>query len=161
MLVVDVPGDASHGAPGHLAGFVAGSADVGRLYRSFVWRDGVRAALPLAGRLLRSLPRVVETLRHGTDGHPSSGRGTELLAIAVDQSQRGAGVGRALVAGFLDEVVAGGGDAVHVVVGADNASAVRLYRRAGFEEAARFELHPGTESLLLQWERAPAAGRDP
>ena len=32
-------------------------------------------------------------------------------------------------------------------------AAVALYRRAGFEAVERFELHPGTESLLLQWDR--------
>jgi hypothetical protein len=33
--------------------------------------------------------------------------------------------------------------------------AVALYRRAGFEDVERFELHPGTESLLMQWDRNP------
>ncbi|MGB7050983.1 MAG: GNAT family N-acetyltransferase, partial [Acidimicrobiales bacterium] len=139
-------------APGDLGGFVAGAADVRRLYRSFVLRDGVAAALPVVPRLVRSLPRVTETFRHGTAGDSGSGRGTELLAIAVDPRQRGGGVGRVLVAAFLDQVVADGGDAAHVVVGAENAPAVHLYLRAGFVQAGRFELHPGTESLLLQWD---------
>jgi ribosomal-protein-alanine N-acetyltransferase len=118
----------------------------------------VLAALPVAARLLRSLPRAIETLRHGIGSGGGTGRGTELLAIAVGTSQRGGGVGGALVAAFLDRVVAGGGDAAYVVVGADNAVAVSLYRRAGFAEAGRFELHPGTESLLLQWGRTPEDG---
>lgn len=143
---------------GEIGGFVAGAADVRRLYRSFVLRDGFAAALPVALRLVRSLPRVRETLRHGTTGDGGSGRGTELLAIAVDPAERGHGFGRALVAAFLDRVVADGVDAAHVVVGADNVAAVSLYRRAGFEEATRFELHPGTESLLLQWDRPPVDG---
>jgi ribosomal protein S18 acetylase RimI-like enzyme len=141
-----------------IAGFVAGATDVRRLYRSFVLRDGIVAAVPVGLRLLRSLPRVRETLRHGTAGDAGSGRGTELLAIAVDPDERGRGVGRALVAAFLERVKADGGDAAHVVVGADNAAAVGLYRRAGFDEAARFELHPGTVSLLLQWERPSPEG---
>ncbi len=69
----------------------------------------------------------------------------------------GSRVGR-LVAAFLAEVSARGGDAAHVVVGADNAAAVALYRRAGFEAVDRFELHPGTESLLMQWDRDPGTG---
>jgi ribosomal protein S18 acetylase RimI-like enzyme len=143
---------------GGVRGFVAGAADVRGLYRSFLLRDGVAAAVPVALRLLRSLPRVRETLRHGTAHDAGSGRGTELLAIAVDPKDRGGGVGRALVAAFLDRVVAEGGDAAHVVVGADNTAAVGLYRHAGFEEATRFELHPGTVSLLLQWDLPPAGG---
>jgi ribosomal protein S18 acetylase RimI-like enzyme len=150
FLLVAAAADAP---PGEAGGFIAGAADVRRLYRSFVLRDGVAAALPVFLRLVRSLPRVTETLRHGTDGDAGSGRGTELLAVAVDPRQRGGGVGLALVVAFLDRVVADGGTAAHVVVGAENASAVHLYARAGFVETGRFELHPGTESLLLQWDR--------
>jgi ribosomal protein S18 acetylase RimI-like enzyme len=156
LLVAAAPG----APPGDLGGFIAGAVDVRRLYRSFVLRDGVAAALPVVLRLVRSLPRVTETLRHGTASDAGSGRGTELLAIAVDPRQRGGGVGHALVAAFLDQVVADGGEAAHVVVGAENGPAVHLYLRAGFVEAGRFELHPGTESLLLQW-NLPASGVRP
>jgi ribosomal protein S18 acetylase RimI-like enzyme len=156
LLVAAAPG----APPGEVDGFIAGASDVRRLYRSFLLRDGMAAALPVVFRLVRWLPRVTETLRHGTDGDAGSGRGTELLAIAVDPHQRGGGVGHALVVAFLDQVVADGGNAAHVVVGAENASAVQVYARAGFVEARRFELHPGTESLLMQWDR-PANGVRP
>jgi ribosomal protein S18 acetylase RimI-like enzyme len=143
--------------PRGVAGFIAGSDDVGRLYRAFVRHDGVRAALSAFGRLLSSLPRVLQTLRHGKKGG-GTGRGTELLAVAVDASRHGHGIGRALVEAFLGEVVARGGKSAHVVVGAHNIRAIELYRQAGFVEAARFEMHPGTSSLLLQWDRP--AGQD-
>jgi len=145
--------------PGQTAGFIAGSSDLRDLYRTFVLRDGVRAALPVARRLIRELPRVFETLRHGAGG-AGAGRGTELLAVAVDPSWRGRGLGRVLVRAFLDEVVARGGDAAQVVVGAANTSAVALYRQAGFVESRRFELHSGTESLLLEWVRPSPSGAD-
>ena len=38
------------------------------------------------------------------------------------------------------------------MVAAGNETAAALYRRAGFEMVDRFELHAGTESLLMQWE---------
>ena len=137
---------------GTTAGFIAGSTDVGALYRSFVWHDGVPAAVQAAGPLVRGWRRVLDTLGHATSG-TGVGRGPELLAVAVDPAWQGRGVGRMLVEAFLDEAEARGQDAAHVVVGADNRGAVALYERAGFVTAKRFELHAGTESLLMQWDR--------
>ncbi len=133
-------------------GYIAGSADVGRLYRRFVVRDGPAAAVAAAGRLARSWRRVAETSHHGLSG-VGQGRGTELLAVAVDPDWTGQGVGGALVAAFLAEVTRRGGDAAYVVVAADNAGAIAVYRRAGFAPLERFELHAGATSLLMQWDR--------
>ena len=133
-------------------GFLAGSTDVAGLYRSFLFRDGPSAALACAGRLLRSWRRVLETLRHGSgDGE----QGAELLAVAVDPLVRGQGAGMLLVNGFLDEIGRLGQNSAHVVVAADNEKAVALYARAGFHMAERFELHRGTESLLMRWPATP------
>jgi ribosomal protein S18 acetylase RimI-like enzyme len=142
---------------GTTVGFVAGSTDVARLYRSFLWRDGIPAGIRAAGSLLSGWRRVLDTLGHASAGGPGAGRGPELLAIAVDPAWQGGGVGRLLVGSFLDEVGARGADAAHVVVGADNRSAVSLYQQAGFVAVERFELHAGTESLLMQWDRPPGA----
>ncbi len=144
---------------GRVVGFLAGSTDVASLYRSFLLHDGVAAALPVAGRLVTNWRRARETLAHGSSGRATKGRGAELLAIAVDPSERSRGTGTALVAAFLDEVTALGGTSAYVVVGEDNGAAVALYDRAHFTERDRFELHPGTTSLLLQWDRAPVGGR--
>ena len=129
-------------------GFLAGSTDVATLYRAFLWRDGPVAALSCGGRLLRSWRLVLETLRHGTGG---TGEGAELLAIAVDPAARGRGAGTLLVEEFLSEIRRRRQNAGYVVVGAGNETAIALYRRTGFEVVDRFELHAGTESLLMQW----------
>jgi ribosomal protein S18 acetylase RimI-like enzyme len=139
---------------GTVVGFIAGSADIGRLYRSFLVRDGLAAGLSAAPRLIRSWRRVLETLGHGSGDGADTGRGTELLAVAVDPGREGEGIGKALVGAFLDRVVASGRTSAYVVVGADNAGAVGLYARAGFEAAREFELHAGTRSLLMQWDRS-------
>jgi ribosomal protein S18 acetylase RimI-like enzyme len=141
-------------AQGTPVGFIAGSTDVAGLYRSFLWRDGVLAAFQAAAPLARGWPRVFETLRHGASDRAGTTRGAELLSVAVDPDWRGRGAGRLLVAAFLAEGVARGSDAAHVVVGADNDGAVALYKQAGFVALERFELHPGTQSLLMQWEGA-------
>jgi ribosomal protein S18 acetylase RimI-like enzyme len=133
-------------------GFLAGSTDVASLYRTFVWCDGAAAVLACGWRLLRSWRRVLETLRHGTGG---AGEGAELLAVAVDPIVQGRGAGTLLVERFLTEIGLRGQDAAYVVVAAGNEAAVALYRRAGFRPVKRFELHPGTESLLMQWTTRP------
>ena len=140
-------------ADGSPVGFVAGSTDLSGLYRSFVLRDGLPAALHSLGPLVRGWRRGLETLRHGSSGQSGVGQGAELLAIALDPSWQGRGVGTTLVTAFLDELGDRAVEDAYVVVAADNAAAIRLYRNAGFAEADRFELHPGTTSLLLQWHR--------
>jgi ribosomal protein S18 acetylase RimI-like enzyme len=146
-------------AEGRVVGFVAGSGDVGGLYRSFLWHDGAAAALSVAGRLLRRWRLALETLRHGSADGGGKGEGVELLAIAVEPGHQGAGVGRALVGSFLDRVEQGPDRAAYVVVASDNANAVGLYLRAGFAVDQEFELHSGASSLLMQWRRPePAAG---
>lgn len=138
--------------PGGPVGFIAGSTDVSGLYKSFIWHDGLRALTGAARPLLSGWKRVLETLRHGGSPGAGGGRGGELLAVAVDPRCQGRSVGRRLVGAFLDQIVASSCDAAHVIVGADNDRAVALYERCGFVAVEPFELHPGTVSLLMQWE---------
>jgi ribosomal protein S18 acetylase RimI-like enzyme len=137
---------------GATVGFIAGSTDIRRLYRSFLWRDGVVAAIRSLCPLVRGWRRVLETVRHGSAGGRGMTRGAELLSVAVDPAQQDRGAGRLLVASFLEEAADRGCQFAHVVVGADNARAIALYERAGFVTTERFELHPGTESLLMLWD---------
>jgi ribosomal protein S18 acetylase RimI-like enzyme len=141
-------------SPGGPVGFIAGSTDVSGLYKSFIWHDGLRAMIGAARPLLSGWKRVLETLRHG-GSTGEGGRGGELLAVAVDPRCQGQRVGRRLVGAFLDQIVASSYDAAHVVVGADNDRAVSLYEQCGFIPVEHFELHPGTVSLLMQWELTP------
>lgn len=140
---------------GRAVGFLAGSVDVGDLYRAFLVRDGARAVLDCAGRLVRSPRRVLETLRHGTSSEPAE---AELLAVAVDPTARGLGGGNMLVEGFLTEIARRGRSTADVVVASGNAPAIALYRRTGFAVVERFELHRGSESLLMRHVGPPAEG---
>ena len=145
---------------GTAVGFIAGSVATGRLYRSFLRRDGVGAFLSAPLRLVTALPRVLETLRHGRDDGGASGSrlgsgngrdgGGELLAVAVDPEWRGRHVGRHLVEGFLRELENRGVRCAHVVVGAGNEAAIAMYRRSGFTPARTFEMHRGTRSLVME-----------
>jgi ribosomal-protein-alanine N-acetyltransferase len=143
------------------AGFVAGSTDVGRLYREFLRHDGPAAVVRCAPRLARAAPRAWETLRYGTrpagggpgggPAAPHAGAGeAELLAMAVDPGFRRRGVGAALVQAFFQRAASAGSPSARVVVGASNAAAVTLYRHGGFTDQHELEVHRGVRSLVLR-----------
>jgi ribosomal protein S18 acetylase RimI-like enzyme len=139
-------------------GFVAGTEDVRELYTEFLWHDGFSAARAALPRVLRSSRRVFETLRYGVGGTGSGDKSTadatpaaELLAIAVAPDERGHGAGHALVDAFTGELSVRRVARARVVVGADNAGAIALYQRSGFNLSETIEVHRGTPSLVLTW----------
>ena len=91
---------------GTTVGFIAGSTDVGGLYRSFLVRDGVVAALQSCRHLAPEWRRVVETLRHGSRTEPVPGGAPSSWPWPWTGSCQGKGSGRTLVAAFLAEVSA-------------------------------------------------------
>jgi ribosomal protein S18 acetylase RimI-like enzyme len=142
FLLVAVDGD-------EVVGFLAGACDLHGLYRSFVARDGLVAGAVAAPRLVRSLPRALETFRYpsDTEGLPAA----EILAVAVDGRWTGRGVGRALVEEGLAELRRRGVGSAKVVAGAANSAALGLYERAGFDHRGRITVHRGTDSEVLVW----------
>lgn len=137
-------------ADGEVVGFVAGTDDVGRLYREFILHDGVAAGLAAAPRLVRSWRRMYETLRYpaqGGDDLPAA----EILAVAVADRAARRGFGRSLVGAALGEFGRRGVPAAKVVAGADNTAAVALYEACGFTRRARVAVHAGTASEVLVW----------
>lgn len=134
---------------GRVVGFAAGTDDLRRLYASFLLHDGLVAVVVAAPRLLRQRRRVLETLRY-----PSSGGDlppAELLALAVDSSHRGAGIGRRLTAAAVDEFSRREVRAAKVVVGSQNQAALALYHSAGFHRAQTLEVHSGATSHVMTW----------
>ena len=134
---------------GAVQGFIAGTEDVGALYKSFALRDGVLAGIVAAPRVVRSWRRVWETLCYpsGEQDLPPA----ELLAVAVAPSARGKGLGRELVAALQSQFERRDVKEARVTVAAHNDSAIALYKRCGFRRAARIEVHEGTPSEVLVW----------
>jgi ribosomal protein S18 acetylase RimI-like enzyme len=144
------PSDGDH----QVIGFVSGTESVPGLYREFLLRDGVVAGIVAAPQLVRAVPKLIETFRYGTSdaqpGPQGTGSETELLSLAVAPEARRLGVGASLVDSFHAAAKSSGSISARVVVGATNEAAIRLYESGGFVEAERFELHAGSESLLLR-----------
>lgn len=133
-----------------ISGFVAATDDTPRLYRHFLLRDAVRACWAAAPSVARAPRRVWETLRYGT-ADDASQPAAEILAIAVDNSARGHGIGGALVNAAIDHLRTGGVTEVKVVTAADNAPALRMYKKVGFVDVGTAEVHPGTVQKVLLW----------
>jgi ribosomal protein S18 acetylase RimI-like enzyme len=134
---------------GQLIAFAAGATDVSALYREFIVRDGVVAAVAAAPRLARSWRRVYETLRYPatTAELPRA----EVLAVVTADAAAGRGLGTATVRALTAELSARGASRVKVTVGAANAPALALYRGCGFEHAAQIRVHGDTSSEVLVW----------
>lgn len=84
-------------AEGRVAGFILGSYDSRRWYRTFVLRQGPRAALCLFPKLF--VPRHLAAIRRGASYFPQASPEdppAEILGIVVDQLSKGLGLGNAL-----------------------------------------------------------------
>jgi ribosomal protein S18 acetylase RimI-like enzyme len=135
---------------GPVVGFAAATESTGQLYKSFALRDGIVAGVTAAPQLVRSWRRVLETLRYpGHEGETLPA--AEILAVAVDASAGGRGVGRRVVDAATARLAARGVAEVKVITGSDNVAALKLYERCGFVPRARIEVHEGTSSEVLVW----------
>jgi len=77
------------------------------------------------------------------------------LSMAVVPAQRGRGVGRALLRGFLARLVEAGERAASLAVSLRNEPALRLYRRGGFRE-----VKSDGQRLVMLW-KSDGAGPGP
>lgn len=81
----------------------------------------------------------------------------DVQTVAVRASAQGHGLGRALVERLLEEMARRGARQALLEVRADNASALRLYERLGFERIAqRSRYYPdGGDALIMRRSLAP------
>jgi len=83
----------------------------------------------------------------------------ELINIAVDQTVRRQGVGRALLTALLEEASAHGVTTVHLEVRASNAPALTLYEALGFRPIGRrrgYYQNPCEDAILMTRTKEPA-----
>jgi glycosyltransferase involved in cell wall biosynthesis/ribosomal protein S18 acetylase RimI-like enzyme len=132
---------------GHdVVGFAAAVPSVRRFYRRFFVRRGIAALLAAMPRLVRPgvIRRAWETARYPTSTRPLPE--AELLAIAVQDTSRTAGIGRTLAGVSLDTIARHGVAEVKVVVQEDNDIANRFYERIGFELVTKVAVHDDRKS---------------
>jgi ribosomal-protein-alanine N-acetyltransferase len=111
------------------------------------WSDGEVEQLLLDANVIADRALVGRALagfiltRHAADE-------AEILSIAVDKRMRGRGLGRKLLQRNLQRLAGLGVCSVFLEVGADNASALGLYERMGFEQVGKRERYYGGELTL-------------
>jgi ribosomal protein S18 acetylase RimI-like enzyme len=146
-------------AEGFVAGFVRPAAFY-QLLRSRRVRLGV-AAMPALLRRPTLLPRLLRNGRRAADSSrgPQADRESELASIGVAPTGQGKGIGRALVAAFIEHSRARGADRVSLTTDVrDNESVNRFYQTLGFHVAGvetvgerlmnRYELPLRTEGSI-------------
>lgn len=113
----------------------------------------------LAGRPRRDY--VVAAASDGTiagyAGVDCAGDTADVMTIAVDTSYRGTGLGDRLLGDLLGRASAAGAQSVLLEVRADNAPALGLYGRHGFEQVSvrRRYYQPGDVDALVLRRRLP------
>jgi ribosomal protein S18 acetylase RimI-like enzyme len=134
---------------GRIVAFAAASDNVGGFYKDFLIHDGVVASLGSAPRVLRSIPRILETLRYPslTSTLPSA----EILSVATDESVGGQGFGSMALTHATRELERRGCRSAKVVAGAANDPALRLYHRNGFASHTEISVHGDATSEVLVW----------
>jgi ribosomal protein S18 acetylase RimI-like enzyme len=134
---------------GRIVAFAAASTDVSRFYKDFIVHDGVIAGLGSAPRVVRSVPRILETLRYPalTSTLPKA----EILSVATDESVGGQGFGSIALTHATRELERLGCRAAKVVAGAENDPALRLYHRNGFASHTEISVHGNATSEVLVW----------
>jgi len=134
-----------------VVGFISGSSNTKKLYRSVLLRRGWIMGVLLLPRLLRisTIRRVGQSLRY-----PGTSEGTfphaELLSVAVCADMQGKGAAKALLDALLAEFRRRGVDEVRVVVGAKLDRANAYYIKHGFVHAGTITSHDATANVYLR-----------
>ena len=131
-------------------GFIAVAENTSALYREFLLRDGVVAAVAATPGIVRAPRSVWETLRYGTRGDDHA-PGAEVLATAVAADCGGRGIGTGLVQAAVEELRRRGAASARVVTAVGNLAAVNAYERGGFRAVGLDEVHRGVTRQLLVW----------
>jgi ribosomal protein S18 acetylase RimI-like enzyme len=139
-----------------VCGFIAVAGSTRALYREFLLRDGLNAAVTAAAGILRAPRSASDTLRYGLRARNDPGDGpggstAEILATCVAAGSAGRGIGTALVRTAIEELERRGITSARVVTAVGNEASVRAYERGGFRRCGRDVVHRGVTQELLVW----------
>jgi len=128
---------------GEIVGFIAGTADIGKLYSYFLKRYFFHSAVILLPKIF-NLRKIMETLFYPKNKEIKA----ELLTIAVKKEFQGKGVARYMLEFFVSEMRKRGVNKFKVLVGEELKPAIRFYEKNGFKFLKRTEVHKGQKSMI-------------
>jgi len=134
-----------------VVGFAAFTSNINKLYKSIVWRKGLKFALLLAGHIL-SLKRIIkmlETLFYPARIKNMDLPSAELLSIAVAGEEQRKGLAGKLIEKGFQHYKKVGIDKVKVLIGADNKAGNKLYLKHGFELAGQINNHGVLSNIYI------------
>ena len=137
---------------GSVLGFVTFAMDINQLYKSIIFKKGIKFAVLLAGKMfsISRIKRVLQTLFYPSRVKSSALPSAELLSIAVAPEGRGKGIGKELVAESFKECRKRGLDKVKVLVAAENEAANKLYQKCGFGQVTQIDSHGVLSNIYIK-----------
>lgn len=148
-------------------GFLLGATDTSGLYRDFLLRHGLKAALFAVPRLVRpaAIKKVLETLRYPGQEADFRTPDAELLDLAVSDEAKGTGLAQELFRNFVAELRRRGYPAFRVTTGGSLKRAHGFYEKQGAVRVGTLEIHEGQPTVVYVYpdpgaRESDAAGRD-
>ena len=131
-------------------GFICGTWDCARLYRSFLSRRGWQLVPVVLPRLLttQKLRKAAETLLYPAKGQGGPLPKAEILNFAVQPAYRGSGLAQDLLRRLILLLKGKGVSKIKIVTGANQIAAQHFYEKVGAQRAGAMAVHRGQESLI-------------
>lgn len=135
---------------GEVCGFICGSYGNGSLYKSFLARNFIKVAIPVAFRLFSPgvLTKIIEILKYPAGESMDDLPGSEILNFCVSGTCQGQGVGQMLFRALCEEFHDKGIARIRIVTGVNQVSAQNFYISAGAIKVADIQIHRNISSQI-------------
>jgi ribosomal protein S18 acetylase RimI-like enzyme len=142
------------GNAGKVAGFICGSTDTNQVMRDCIFQSGFRLIPPLLPRVLslRTVSKILETLRYSRHNGSSALPKAEILNFCVSRGVQRQGVGRRLFGALISEFKRRGVDQIKIVTGESQVTARRFYEAIHARQIGNIEVHTGARSVVFLYQ---------
>lgn len=132
-------------------GFICGSTDTTRVYKSFMLHSGLSSLAILFPRLLsfERIKQVLETLLYPGKKENLGLPNSEIFNFCVSQPAQQRGIGKMLFAALVKEFQRLNIEQIKIVTGAEQKKAQNFYNSMQAQRVREIEIHKGTKSFIF------------